>query len=315
MFDNKLTILGAGMAGLIAANMLRRYDPLVLEAKPSLPDNHRALLRFRSDAVARATGIPFKKVMVQKAVFWKGALLSECPLDAANAYAFKVSQSYRTRSVINLAPEPRYIAPGDFIELLGKSVSVQFGSPIEHLTHDAKAPFPVISTIPMPVMAKKILALSKVPEFNHRAIQVVESTIEWPDTDLYQTIYFPGNEVPLYRASIAGNRFIMEMMDEEVKGPGHWIDVVRSMFGLEDAVLNTSQEIKRQPFGKILPTDEAWRRNFIVELTRRQGIYSLGRFATWRQILLDDVVKDVEQIERLIEAGSDYSLQMQNIKR
>lgn len=37
------------------------------------------------------------------------------------------------------------------------------------------------------------------------------------------------------------------------------------------------------------------------------GIYSLGRFATWRQILMDDVVKDVKVIEQLIEQRDNYS--------
>ena len=57
-----MIIYGAGMGGLLTANMLRRYNPTIKEAQPSLPNNHDALLRFRSDKVAIATGIPFKKV-------------------------------------------------------------------------------------------------------------------------------------------------------------------------------------------------------------------------------------------------------------
>ena len=47
----EVTIIGAGMAGLLAANMLRHRDPVILEAQKSLPNNHHALLRFRSSVV------------------------------------------------------------------------------------------------------------------------------------------------------------------------------------------------------------------------------------------------------------------------
>jgi len=70
-------IYGAGMAGLLAANMLRRFKPEVCEAQPSLPNNHAALLRFRTDACSRATGIPFRKVSVQKAISYEGRLISQ----------------------------------------------------------------------------------------------------------------------------------------------------------------------------------------------------------------------------------------------
>lgn len=50
-----MLIIGAGMAGLLAANLLHRFNPTVLEKAPSLPNNHAALLRFRSDEIPRAT--------------------------------------------------------------------------------------------------------------------------------------------------------------------------------------------------------------------------------------------------------------------
>jgi hypothetical protein len=53
--QNLMKIIGAGMAGLIAGHMLRRHSPEIHEAASSLPNNHSALLRFRSDAVAKAT--------------------------------------------------------------------------------------------------------------------------------------------------------------------------------------------------------------------------------------------------------------------
>ena len=63
-----VAIYGAGLAGLLAANMLRGMSPTVFEAQGSLPNNHGALLRFRSDKAGTACGIPFKKVHVTKAI-------------------------------------------------------------------------------------------------------------------------------------------------------------------------------------------------------------------------------------------------------
>ena len=63
-----------------------------------------------------------------------------------------------------------------------------------------------------------------------------------------------------------------------------------------------------QRYGKILPFDEEERQAFILWATETFGIYSLGRFATWRQILLDDLVRDIGVIKRLIENRSRYNL-------
>ena len=52
--------------------------------------------------------------------------------------------------------------------------------------------------------------------------------------------------------------------------------------------------------------DEKIRKSFIVRATKDFGIYSLGRFATWRPgLLLDDCVKDIRVITRLIDGSTD----------
>ena len=84
-------IIGAGMAGLIAANMLRRHNPIILEAKDELPNNHSAVLRFRSSVVGDALGIEFKKVTVLKDVLTTGNAVSD-----AHLYSWKVGGAYRS---------------------------------------------------------------------------------------------------------------------------------------------------------------------------------------------------------------------------
>ena len=54
-------VIGAGMAGLLAGSMLRSECESVVEAQPNLPNNHSAVLRFRSTAVADTLNIPFKE--------------------------------------------------------------------------------------------------------------------------------------------------------------------------------------------------------------------------------------------------------------
>jgi hypothetical protein len=46
----------------------------------------------------------------------------------------------------------------------------------------------------------------------------------------------------------------------------------------------------------------------LFRLTHERNIYSLGRFATWRNILLDDVVDDIAAIKKLLKANSAYDI-------
>lgn len=303
-----MIIYGAGMAGLVAATMLRRFRPEIHEASGTLPAKHKAVLRFRSEAVSRATGIPFRRCRVKKAVKWGGELRSSISLDAANAYSVKVTDQLLHRSIGNLAEEDRWIAPGDFLHLLADQANITFSSPLIELPE--KLAEPAVSTIPMPVLVNKILALKEVPKFKWHNIMVCRAELDIV-SEVYQTIYYPDGEWPHYRASLEGNTLILEMRDS--------VNVLDSMaiqaalrsvltdFGLGAVDFTRLPETFLQPFGKIMPVDDQWRRNFIFELTQRKNVYSLGRFATWRQILLDDVVKDVEQIERMIVAGDSYA--------
>ncbi len=69
-----------------------------------------------------------------------------------------------------------------------------------------------------------------------------------------------------------------------------------------------------QKYGKIEPINEELRKQFIFEMTTKYNIYSVGRFATWRQLLLDDVVEDIQHVEKFIRASSDYARLMHSQK-
>ena len=87
------------------------------------------------------------------------------------------------------------------------------------------------------------------------------------------------------------------------------MNFLRDDFGIRVRSVENPQT-GSQKYGKILPIDERLRKDFIFYLTKEHNIYSLGRFATWRQLLLDDVVKDVAVIENFLSESSSYNLSL-----
>lgn len=295
-----MKIYGAGMAGLLAANMLRKYDPIVYEIRDALPNNHGALLRFRSDSVAQETGQRFRKVHVQKAISFEGSIIGSQSLYLSNMYSYKVTGRVLPRSIINLDDCTRYIAPPDFLEYLAKGINIQFGSPL-------KEPEPCISTIPMPALMG-IVGWYPRPHFNFRSVVSLRTIIAEPIVEVYQTLYYPDVNIDYYRASITGNLLTIEYLDnvsDEAPFDGH-VQTVLDDFGIVESYWGEI-ELKYQKFGKLSPINERERRSFIYGMTNQYNIYSVGRFATWRQILLDDVVKDIKIVERFIEDKTEYS--------
>ena len=131
--------------------------------------------------------------------------------------------------------------------------------------------------------------------------------IEEPLVDVYQTIYDVDENTPFYRLSISGNEGIFEGRKEVIdalseKDPNFNLvrPILREYFGIKDAEFTIPAKVV-QPLGKIIPVDDTARRNNILNLSREKQIYSLGRFATWRQIMLDDVIGDIDVIEKIMK--------------
>jgi hypothetical protein len=310
-----IRIYGAGMAGLLVSEMLRRARPVVYEAQSSLPDNHGALLRFRSDAVARETRQPFKRVRVLKAVKSGDRLRPVSTIRDANQYAAKVTGSISPRSVLDLTPCDRYIAPDSFITALARDAILKMNAALTPATlAELKGQKEIVSitTIPMPVLMK--IAGWEAPGFKWRPIW--SQTVDLGATvDVYQTIYYPEPSARQYRASITGSKLIIEWTTDPT--PTSWADVcsVLKDFGILEVHPQQIRiyEVKRQEYGKLLPlADENVRREFIMAMTDEYNMYSVGRFATWRQILLDDVVSDVAHVESMINQRSAYHQRLHN---
>jgi hypothetical protein len=155
----------------------------------------------------------------------------------------------------------------------------------------------------MPIMAK-LIGIEHNQEFKHAPIHVERWHI--PGADVYQTIYYPDLELNVYRASITKDLLIVEAIDVLNQND---IDVVFKSFGINSAACSAFDKVS-QRYGKISAIDEGFRRNFIYKLTQDHGIYSLGRFATWRNILLDDVVKDAQVIKRIMKSDNYDSVKV-----
>jgi hypothetical protein len=301
-----MKIIGAGMAGLIAAAILRNKVSCIYEHQNSLPNNHHAVLRFRSSIVGDTVNIPFERVQVLKQVLpWRN------PVADALSYSKKVTGQYMVRSITSAEGlVERYIAPPDFVNRLYNSISCEFrfgndnwfreDDGHRNLMRNQK-----ISTIPMPFLMK-ILRYGNVPEFKFR--QGFNIIVPVKNCAAYATLYSPDPMSIWYRASLTGNILIIECMHQPID-VDDTIRNVACILGINWKDLDfENYSCKEQKYMKILPIDEGIRRRFIMWASDNFGIYSLGRFATWRPGLqLDDLVNDVRVIQRISSTNSyDY---------
>lgn len=302
MTNQPKSIFGAGLSGLIAAHAWPQLP--VLEADVAPRDAHHALLRFRSDGVSKLVGIPFRKVRVHKGMWFMGKFRAPT-INAANMYAQKVTGHLSgDRSIWSLEPVDRFIAPSNFYSQLVVSCRdrIHWG-----VAADQRTLRDCISTIPLPI-ALNLVGLNVVPgagmrplpSFDRAAIRVRRYVVR--RADVFQTVYFPSPATAMYRASITGDMLIVEsVLDPQY--PSHEdedLEAVTAAFGLQGSVDKIDEVDQR--YGKIVSLESDIRNALLYELTAMRSIYSLGRFATWRNILLDDVVNDIAVIKALSRA-------------
>lgn len=305
----KFTIIGAGMAGLLAAAVLRDEAQQIIEKQPELPNNHSALLRFRTNAVAEATNIPFEKVKVMKAVV-SGI---GNPVGDAIAYSIKTNGTGTLRSSVsaNGQIEDRFIAPHDFIKRLAAKVMCPIRFDADAADWVGKGS-PIISTLPMPILMNMLDY--KMRGDHHLDFESREGStlqIKLTGVNVCASLYLPSSEHRAYRASITRDRLILEfaepqdgLRDYPVKQRDE-IAPILQLFGLTLRHLEGKPEYRVQPYAKIVPIDEQKRRDFIMWASEKHQVYSLGRFATWRPgLLLDDVVNDIRVIQRIASTNA-----------
>lgn len=304
-----MQIIGAGMAGLLAANMLARRRPVVFEQQVSLPNNHSAVLRFGSDKIGDLLGIPFRKVRMMKTYLpWRNRV--------ADGLAYSRKCTGVSRSDRSIASDvfsaDRWIAPPDLIERMAAEVKIEFGTSIGFVENRPRKE-PLISTMPMPALMG-LLNYPIRPEFKSVEGANLRATIA--DCDAFVSLYIPDPAFAFNRLSITGNELIAEyafpnpdeaaealfqLESHEFINPEREIPIIADILGLDPDQL-FDVKIIPQKYAKIQPIDANARKNFMHWATNEFNIFSLGRFATWRPgLLLDDLVQDVRLIERWIE--------------
>ena len=295
-----LEIVGCGMAGLLAANMLYRHQPVVFERQNALPHNHSAVLRFRTGTVGDVLGIPFKRVtMIKASATWSN------PVADALAYSFKVTGQYRSdRSITaGTVTDTRYVAPPGLIARMAKQIPAE-SIRLNHdysFSHNLTREQAVISTIPMPALMRALDYPHQL-EFRYQSGRNIHATIE--DADAYVSLMVPDPDNPISRISITGDQAIIEcVMVENHWAIDHVMDSAANLLGIPRNKFHDIAEHKQQ-YQKIVPIDDEARKSFMFWATDNHSIFSLGRFATWRPgLLLDDLVKDVQKISGWLTAS------------
>jgi hypothetical protein len=287
-----INIVGAGMAGLLAAHMLRRHKVTVVEKQPSLPNNHHAVLRFRSPEIGNILGIPFRKVDMLKTYVPYNNIVAD-----SLSYSEKCTGKYLSdRSIIaGTTHAERYIAPSYFIKAMAQDADILYDKNV--IFAEGKLATPMISTIPMPELMR-LLNYNNPVKFENKPGIVFSGSIV--DCDAFVSVLFPNPNVPYSRATITGDQLIIEFPGmTEIPEINNMAEVYFRL-GLYDAVILDS-EFKKQQYFKITEVSESVRKNFQRWATVNYNIYSLGRYATWRpKLLLDDLVQDIKKIEEWI---------------
>jgi hypothetical protein len=300
-----VSIIGAGMAGLLAGAMFRQ-EAQIYEAAASLPNNHHALLRFRSDDIAQHLNIEFSSVEVMKIVKpWRNKVAE------AIGYSMKSNGRASLRSIRSAEGkiDKRFVAPPDFIqqleELQANEIHYDFKVDKKWIETTGNSE-PIISTMPMGSLMQ-LLEYPEPLEFNYRHGHVIKAELDLP-SDLCATIYYPDPELPFTRATLTGDALQIELVEEYARVIFTLpiiLEIVLGDFGLESC--RHSAELVPQRYAKISPVNDRERRKFIMWATDNFNIYSLGRFAVWKPgLLLDDVFHDVRKIQAMLRNGHNY---------
>lgn len=290
-----MVIYRAGLTGCLAGVIIPNSDVLDLNSGPVL---HKAVLRFRSDEISKATGIPFEKIKVTKAVF-DGEMFVPWNPCLANEYSMKVIDGLYDRSIENLEPVTRWLAPDNFheqlIDILGEKITWD----VTMYPNPTFTSVPVISTLDMPANMRLVGAADTINLDTHfNSIYVTTIYITVP-SGVHQTVYFPSPDTDIYRVTLEGSKMIIESRAAIEEDDWKWIP---GIFGLphNSWTLDDSNINYRQRIGKIAPVRDDLRKEIIGLLTENHNLYSLGRTAIWKNILLDDCLQDIHQIQRMI---------------
>lgn len=311
---HSMIIIGNGIAGRMAAKYFDYFDPKVYEANKSGDSSHKAIMRFRDFSIGYLLGVSLEKIHVDKAIYYKGNFVESNPM-MLNLYSRKVAKGIYPRSVRFTDSVDRFIARESFrTPLANYEHKLEKVEPHECCFANGECvEYDVcISTIPLPVMAKAAGLDCGKTKIESYPIYVKRFKVE-VSSEVYQTIYFPDGALSVYRASLEGQDLIIESQSEHtiMETPE-----ICSAFGLHmDDLYNEQNYV--QDNGKIVDMDDSFRKKLIMELTEKFSIYSLGRYATWRNITSDVLLDDLPKIAgfmKLSDSARKYTMRLESIE-
>lgn len=310
----KIVVLGAGIAGCVAYHTLKHENIRIVEKRhmSGLIPTHDAIMRLRNPAVADLIGANYKKVTIEKGIWFKNRFCFQPTILMNNMYSIKLYGTLGKRSILKPGSSERYILKGGFpapelnynsvVNIRDGKINLSDGS---EMAYDY-----CISTLPMPNL---YCVIAGRPEgldinFNAKPVFVDRWKLKKP-TGLNQTIIYPDPSIPVYRITLQDDILIVEGIEAlNWKIVTETMDLIKDSFGIPRAMIGTLNPnsmalgSKKMELGKIIPVDEDSRLKYIMWLTDTHRIFSFGRFATWRSLRTDHLMNDIKIIKKIISA-------------
>ena len=331
MERTKLLIIGAGIAGTMASNYFASQHPIVIDKREKSEQcAHRAIMRFRDPVVGLLLRARLNRITVTKSIYMDGKHHDKPDIYMANRYSLKVSDGIYERSINNIEPADRYLMsdPG-----FPSPDNIKGGYRLELLTPDRVAKFISSNGYPIDIPYQECISTIPMNEIvgacpdgdlqqnigdmffaeKYDSIYVTTLTMHKLKSNINHTVYFPGNDTTAYRATLEGNKLIIESMDSYLEEE-QIILIMKDVFGIGiEYYAPQYVSMAIQAYGKISPIDDDIRKGIIRELSSKYSVYSLGRYATWRNITSDSIINDLDVISRLMPMGKqslDYQMSL-----
>lgn len=313
----EVVILGGGLAGSIMQVLLGKERACIIEQAPGFWQ-HKALFRFKVPELGLLLGLDLKEIVVYKGVYYRGKLYNKSNILFSNLYSLKVTDSLLNRSIMDLEAVTRWVfskdSPGNFMsnqDFLAGEVTALGRGWVDYRINDEVLKERkgrllcriIVSTLPMDWVVNQGLFPAPIEgglDFWSAPVWVYRGMFRSGFCDVYQTIYFPDSEFPVYRASIDPAGIIIESIRE--CSDQECLEVFVA-FGLQGITLRSAKlELFIQKRGKIRPLQDEIRRSILYKLTNDFDIYSLGRFALWKNLKSDEILKDAVKIKKYIDS-------------
>jgi len=291
-----ITIVGAGMSGLIAAEVLsangfeysiserRKISDILTE-----PEN---VYYYHSDNISKIIPVPLKKVEVKKYFYDWGELKFISNINPSILFEYTSSDhGLMTNSSIQKcgSSEVGYVEKYDLnlhhILLERHQHKINFGDQIDSDIFKKNENI-IINTAPLYILDE--LIKNKDLEFKDMIDTVYVCEVQGLSLDNIIVIYSNNG---FKRLVATGNKIIIENpFHNDIKM------VISNLFGSHIQFDVKNESIIR----KIDRIDEVRRKNVLFQLTKDYGIYNLGRYATWSYKRVDHIVEDAFDVVNMI---------------